>query len=218
MRGESAKASLVKGGFCIAVATLAASIASVVVESASNAGWFGAGDYTDHSYRDLPPALISVMFFLGAYVVVRLRAELSCSDAAIDAVRIVRGALSHNLLRAMPVIFPIQIAMLYAMESLEQRVVYGHVLGGTIWLGGPSVVALGLHMLICAVAVLVVSTAVRSITDAAANIIRRIRELVLVTPRDARPVFYRENPTAVGHLPTPILCRIGERAPPLLTA
>ena len=38
---------------------MAAAIADPLVEFASNAGWFGAGNFTDHSNLDVVPALFA---------------------------------------------------------------------------------------------------------------------------------------------------------------
>jgi hypothetical protein len=207
--------------FCMVAAVVAAAFADPLVELASNAGVFGSGNFTDHSNLDVLPAL-GVGLLLGiALLAAGVRKLLTRGAVASPATRL--GA-SHDrprpglLAQLVPAIFATQIAALYAMETAEQFVVAGHALGGTIWLGGPVPVSLAVHALIGIIATFVIGRTLVPFTRTAARIVVFLRGSTTVAARGPRRAFAQFRHPANFRRSTPLVCRIGERAPPLLTA
>jgi hypothetical protein len=191
--------------FCCAVAFVSAAIADPLVEAASNAGWFGPGVFTDRSTLDVVPVLLAGVAFCLLYLVVRVRGILRSSKAA----------LGSSIAVLLPLTFAIQIVLLYGMETTEQVVVWGHVLGGTIWLGGPVLVSLAAHAVICAAIAFAAIRPLRLLATTAAGVIRLIRALATLTVRSASPIALRHRNVLTFDRSAFALCSVGERAPPL---
>jgi hypothetical protein len=200
--------------FCLAVAVVSAATADPLVEYISNAGWFGRGSFTDHSTLDVLPAL-TIGAFLGVLLVIhKVRGALR--DRGVGPshfVRASREALDVGMLPFLCRAFALQIAVLYAMETCEQYVVYGHALGATIWLGGPAPLSLGLHALVCALVAAALARTVRTCAQGALRVIAFIRTRAILVGRDT-PAQCRRHATVFGRL-APLARRFGERAPPL---
>jgi hypothetical protein len=202
--------------FCLAVAVIAAAVADPLVEAASNAGWFGPGSFTDHSNADVLPAFALGCGFVALYVALRVRGALaaSCGNAQ-TALGVSKEALGYRVPALLPAIFFIQLIALYSMETAEQFAVWGHGLGGTIWLGGPVVVSLTTHAVSCVAFTLLVARAIRSMATAALRVIHLMRAGATLLPLRPTPRVgsYRD---AVGSSWTAFAPRsLGERAPPL---
>jgi hypothetical protein len=135
------RANVVRTLFAVAAAIAAASATDPIVEALSNSGFFGPGRFTDHSSVDVVPAAILAALICLAVVIFRARESWMRQWAPHVGAR--------SLPRMLPAIFIIQIAALFAMESLEQNAVYGHPLGGALWLGGPALFSLLLHAVGC---------------------------------------------------------------------
>ena len=203
--------------FCIAVAAIAAAIADPLVETASNHGLFGAGNYTDHSNLNVVPTLLAGLLFVALQLFLRTRSQLACQPVP-DWLGASRFALSAERVPAlMPACFVLQLAVLYLMETAEQLIVAGHPLGGTIWLGGPIVVSLAVHAVLCALTALAIAGGARAFTRAAVQIIRLIRA---IATRCARGPLRTAHQTyrRLARECAPLPCRIGERAPPFSIA
>jgi len=201
--------------FVLAVAWIAAAAADCLVEGLSNAGFFGPGSYTDHSNLDVLPTLIAGAAFVALHLALRVRAAFD--PAAPSLLRAGSAALSSGFARLLPAIFALQIVTLFAMESTEQRIVAGHLLGGTVWLGGPVLAALAIHAVICAIAAFSLAGAIRLCARTAVRIIVLLRAVVVPRAHAAlSPFHYRSRGMALRR-PAPVLCRIGERAPPYAT-
>lgn len=196
--------------FCATVAVLAAAMADPLVERASNAGFFGPGTFTDNSNLDVVPALCVGAIFILATALLRARSTLSLRLKAAG-----NAMTPASLARMLPAIFTLQIAVLFGMETVEQYAVYGHGLGGTIWLGGPVAVSLAIHALVCLCAAVLVARTMKSIAHSVVRLVRIFRAFVTLRAHGAAPharaarefLFYRKL--------APIACRIGERAPPV---
>ena len=99
------KPASIRFWYGIAAAVIAAAIADPMIESASNAGWFGPGILTDHSNLDVLPALICGAIFVACFLTLRVRrdalARLACLSAR-TTVRILRRfrALATRALHA----------------------------------------------------------------------------------------------------------------------
>lgn len=199
--------------FVFAVALVAAAIADPSIESASNAGWFGPGNFTDHSTLDVMPALIA-----GAAVVLVLLALRTFGlFHAVDGKSLLRAsdqALADGPGRLLPLTYALQLALLFGMETLEQFAVYHHALGGTIWLGGPAVISLLGHAVACVAVAFIAARTIRAVAAIAARVIS-----IVCAPATLRAqpdgLILRRSGAFNRYYVLPTRCRIGERAPPL---
>jgi hypothetical protein len=188
--------------FCLAVAVIAAAVADPIVEFVSNAGWFGPGSFTDRSNLDVFPALLAGSGVLALYLIGAARAVLAGT------------ALPRRLASLVPAIFVLQIAALYVMETAEQLIVGGHTLGPAVWLGGPILASLAIHAAFCVTITFWIARSARGL----ALTTLRVIALIASTGSFAVHLFEilptrRSDERSFRQL-APVLCRIGERAPP----
>jgi hypothetical protein len=202
--------------FCLAVAVVAAAIADPLIEGASNAGFFGRGNFTDHSNADVVPALIAGACLAAAFLALRVRALLTSGTPQSGFLRASDEALRGGIARLLPAAFTLQIATLFAMETLEQYAVYGHGLGGTLWVGGPVLMGLAIHAALCALVFIAAARSIHSLAAATACVIRRVLALAAFPLHGSRPIAIRRREAVSLARSRPVLCRIGERAPPSL--
>jgi hypothetical protein len=200
--------------FCLAAGVIAAAIADPIVEFASNAGWFGAGNFTDHSYLDVLPALFAGGAFVAVVVILRVRGALLGREAAPGLLRASRDALRSGVAALLPVTIAIQLCALYVMETAEQVAIFGHPLGGSIWLGGPVLLSLAVHASIGVLVGFAIAWAVRALTSTTLRFIRLVRALAAFPVHGMAPIGLRALRAIAFDLSCPVLCRIGERAPP----
>ncbi|MBV8750518.1 MAG: hypothetical protein JO103_12490 [Candidatus Eremiobacteraeota bacterium] len=196
--------------FCLAAAVAAAALTDPLVEGASNAGWFGSGNFTDRSTLDVVPTLLVGALLAAFYVAVSARPLLSAR------VRAVRDVAARPLAPLLPAIFALQLVVLFAIETVEQVVVYGHPLGGAIWLGGPIVIALATHAVACVVLTVLVARALRALTSVAVRIACRVLAVRGVRALDALFAVRLAPAAALVRRPHPLAARAGKRAPPFL--
>jgi hypothetical protein len=191
--------------FTLAAAVIAAAIADPLVEAVSNAGWFGPGNFTDHSSLDVVPALVMGAMLIAICIALRIRREL---------LRASGEALRADIGRLLPALFATQLAVLWTMETCEQVVVAGHPLGGTVWLGGPMWFSLAVHAVIGLGVAFGVAHAICACASTTVRMIRRIRALAMRALHDPTPLaLRRRGRICLGHR-APVRCRIGNRAPP----
>lgn len=190
-------------GFSLAVAVIATAIADPIVEFASNAGWFGSGSYTDHSNLDIVPALLAGVGLLALLLVRRAPAILAGQ------------ALPSGIAALLPTIFTLQVVTLYLMESAEQLIVWGHAFGPTVWLGGPPAISLAIHAAICLAVTFAIARSKRTLAATTLRVIRLITAIASFTERATAPVPVCRTRNACFKKFLPVLCTIGERAPPL---
>jgi hypothetical protein len=202
--------------FCLAVGVIAAAIADPLVEFASNAGWLGAGNFTDHSYGDVVPALVAGVALTAVVVALRVRRAMLGCGAAPGLLRASRYALRPGIARLLPFAIAIQLCALFVMETAEQVAVFGHALEGTVWLGGPLLLSLAVHAAICTLVAFAIARAVSALTETTLRVIRRVRDLAAFPVHGARPIGLRGLQSEAFDLTWPVVCRIGERAPPSL--
>lgn len=185
-----------------AAALTAAAVTDPLLEGLSNRGAFGPGIFTDGSNADVIPALVLGLLFALGWIAARIKPSL-VGDADI------RFSL------ALPGVFALQIPCLFAMESLEQFAVYGHFFGGSVWLGAPVLVALGGHLIGCAIFTALVVRAARSclrrIVNAVRLAIEYLRRICYADPAIQRRAEAR-TPRAIFQ---PALSALRGRAPPL---
>jgi hypothetical protein len=187
--------------FGFAVAALAAAVGDVVVETLSNRGTFGPGRFTDGSNADVLPvvALGALLLFGFLGYCIRRRSVKTLSFAAA--------------LRIVPAIYIAQIALLWSMETLEQLLVVGHWFGGGVWLGGPVLVSLAAHALICALVTVLALAFIRFLEPRALRVIRALRAIAVRPLVPALSTAFEERP--VHAVRKPSIERRAKRGPPL---
>jgi hypothetical protein len=216
--GQASNPRAVRIWFCAAVALIAASIADPLVESASNAHWFGPGNFTDHSTWDVIPALLAGLVFVGLYLLLRIRNSLAERGRTPGWLRRANDALGQNILRLVPLICVAELIVLYLMETAEQRFVYSRIIGGTLWLGGPIVVSVTVHAASCAIVAFVAAKSLRALADATIRLVLLIHSFVATTLRRARATFIDLTEDVGRICPSGVLGHVGERAPPIPVA
>jgi hypothetical protein len=132
--------------YLFAVAFVAAGVGDPVVESVSNTGIFG-GNYADNNHLGVVPTLCAGLFLAMEIIALRLfealrRSTNGSRDSLLD---IARNIGSGTVVRDFPMILALQLLALFALESTEQLVAGGKLLGGTAWLGGPILFSLAAH-------------------------------------------------------------------------
>jgi len=193
----------VRLGFCATLAVISAALADPLVEFASNSGWFGPGTFTDHSNLDVVPALAAGLGLMVLYLIRKARL-------------LVGGrAFLRGVVPMLPAIFVLQIAVLCAMETTEQFVVFGHAFGPTIWLGAPPAISLAIHAAICVAIALWFGRSARTLAATTLRVIRLIRAIATLAARNTAVVGRRVFEARCFNDLAPVLCRIGERAPPI---
>jgi hypothetical protein len=214
----SAAGRAARGTFAVASAVTAAALGDPIVEGLANAGVFGAGRFTDRSTADVLPALLVGVLIAAIYVASLIRRFLAPEWRAAgwlqQSALILNGA---SVRRMLPLMLVLQIVVLLVMETIEQRAVFGHLLGGSLWLGGPVAASIAIHALVGVLVAFVFAQSLRRVATRVAAIIRFALRLMLAL---ADPVRARRC-DLVGlpprRLPLGHLAHLGERAPPLCT-
>jgi hypothetical protein len=204
--------------FLMAAALIAAALGDSIVESLSNAGVFG-GSYHDDNHGSVLPTLL-----IGALVVLEIVAvrcfELLRQRPAGSRGWIVDLATNVSMRKPLldfPLVFALQMTTLFAMESSEQVLAGGKLLGGTAWLGGPAVASLVTHALLGWSALLLLRHVMRALLAVLVSFARvaidfislaRMREASIFVSRRDEPRRNRARSVRARH--------IGGRAPPLL--
>ena len=204
--------------FALAAAVTAAATIDPIIERLSNAGLFGAGIFTDHSYADVLPALgagILCSFIFVALATLRLLGSrgLVARWLAVPA----RELDPISVRRMLPVIFALQVGVLFVIETAEQYFVYGHLLGGTLWLGAPAPISLGLHFIGCILISFTLSRALRSCAYRVVAIVRRVLQCIIVLGIDPHSTP-RAPFVELVHVFEPLLNHPRVRPPPLPAA
>jgi hypothetical protein len=159
--------------FGLAVAAISAAVGDIVVESLSNHGVFGPGHFTDGSTCDVAPVTIIGVVLFAAFLFRRIQ----------RAIRRISATLSvRAVLHMLPAVFTLHIALLFVMETLEQQIVLGHLLGGTVWLGAPAVASVLLHLVITMAIAFLALAAVRFLEPHALQFIRTLLASIIFPP------------------------------------
>jgi hypothetical protein len=203
--------------FLIAAALIAAAIADPVVESISNTGVFGGG-YDDNNHLGVVPTLLAGLLLAAEMLVMRFIeiVRRSANRSHRSLIDVARGFAARPIARDFPCVFAVQLLALVALESSEQLIAGGELLGGTAWLGGPIVFSLLMHGLIGAGCTLALGVCMRSILQAFASIVLTvIRFTWLAIARTAGSgLDLDRQDTVCWRAQAPHVCRIGGRAPP----
>lgn len=205
--------------FLVAVALLAAALGDALVESISNTGIFGP-QYFDHNHLSIVPTLIAGGALALEGAVARCVALWRCAlDARRDWLGDAATSIAmHPPLRDVPAVFAMQLLALFAMESTEQVVFAGKLLGGTAWLGGPVLFSLALHALLALGCTFLLGWTMRGIAAAFASfVVSAIACAAITLPREpAATIRRRRDVPAFVRPQAPHARQIGERAPPFL--
>ena len=185
----------------------AAAVIDPAVEWLANAGFFGPGRFTDHSNLDVIPVLVLGLLFSVIFV-------------AGHAQRIARRFASEigSIPKLLPAIFVVQLLVLCSMETVEQIVVTGAPLGGTIWLGGPALISLALHALGCLACTWLLARMLRWSAQVVVAVVSLIRELFATRAAGRTPRRSRASEIAPSRFLEPILAHLNGRAPPVPSA
>lgn len=204
--------------FCMAAAVTAAALVDPMVERLSNAGVFGRGNFTDHSTLDVLPALTVGITLAAAVVAFAVWRLLTNRVYAPQWLReSADEVISSPLLSVVPAVFVLQLVTLFAMETLEQIAVTGHVLGPAIWLGGPIAFSLLLHLIGSFAATWLFSRVLRAAARTIATAVRFVLQ-TFIAVCEPRPVLRANRVEALpARFIEPIIARLKGRAPPYLS-
>ncbi len=205
--------------FLLAVALIAAAVADPVVESIANTGILG-GHFADDNHTSVIPTLLGGLLLVLEIVAVRCIDMLrrAPNRSRVRFADIARGIGTRSTARDLPCLFAMQLAVLFLMESTEQLVVGGTLLGGTAWLGGPVLFSLAMHALIGAGSLFAMQRIVRAVVKALASLVGIAIEFILLARNlgESWLTFRRRDEPACLRAQAPHVRQIGGRAPPLL--
>lgn len=201
--------------FVCAVAFVGAVAGDALIEGLSNSQLLWRGNYTDHSSADLLPMSIVAGLTVAVVLALFLKHRLGTWKPATRALVLAasRALAARGVVRLIPAIYLLQLATLFGMESIEQVAVYGHLFGGTVWLGGPVAVSLCAHLVIAAVFTLALARCLTVLADMLAYIVGRILAHVLARSRE-RVALGSRTDEPHGERYHVWSARTGERGPP----
>jgi hypothetical protein len=203
--------------FLFAVAFVAAGLGDPVVESVSNTGIFG--QYVDNNHLGVVPTLLAGAVVIAEVLVLRfLEAWRRSTDSRGSLIHIARDFGSRSVARDFPLIFALQLLSLFAMESGEQLVAGGKLLGGTAWLGGPILFSLIAHAIIGGLCTFALDACMRAIVQAFASLVQTAVRFIWLAVARACADPFRLDLRAIwfARAQAPHVREIGGRAPPLL--
>lgn len=204
----------IRGIFVVAVSFGAATIGDSVLEGTSNSGLLWHGHYTDNSSLDLLPTCAFAVLALLATLWLLVREQVSGPVRAL-MYSMPRALSARCVLRVLPAIAVLQLGTLWAMETTEQTVVYGHPLGGLLWLGAPAAIAVLVHAIIGSASAFAVAA---GLTLSARHLVRVIRSAIADLITLGRPrVLTGLRPRAVRvpdlHMRSARRCKRGPPTP-----
>jgi hypothetical protein len=203
--------------FFLAIALIAAALTDPFVESVSNTGLLGRG-YSDNDHLGvLPTLLVGTVLALGIAAmrcVEVWRRETATErhwlgDAAKDF-------SARSPIRDLPLIFGLQLCALFLLESSEQLLDGGHLLGGTVWLGGPIAFSLATHGLVGAACTYALGAFMRAFVRIFRVFVRTALHFIwLSATRKCKGIGLRRT-ERLHHVRPPRVHQVGGRAPPRL--
>ena len=203
----------------MAVALVAAALADPMVETVANTGIFG-GHYADNNHVGVIPALLVGAVLACEIVIMRcLRLlEPSRTTERTRLIAVARSVSTLDGLRDLPFVFAMQIFALFLLESAEQLVLGGKLLGGTSWLGGPIAFSLLAHAVVGATCTFALGACARAVVRAFASFVySAIRYIWLAMARATGGSFrFGVRNAFRARAQSPHVRQIGGRAPPLL--
>ena len=205
--------------YVAAVALIAAASSDLVVEAIADSGAFG-GAYFDSDDSSIVPSLFAAMTLAAAVIGGHMSAACTRSRARRrDWLANVAGDVArHAPLRHLHDVLGLQFAALFAMESAEQQLSHGHLTGGLLWLGGPPLVSIAIHVAIGAACTLGAGWLMRVSVPRFASLVCSALEFVLCArgPQSAACFVLRRDAVAFHHAPAVRSGRLSGRAPPFL--
>jgi hypothetical protein len=209
---------LFREGYLAGAALIAAALGDPLVENVSNTGIFGT-HYSDTNHISIVPALVAGVLLV--LVIIGLRCVEMCMVSAGGRrdwlVDVATAISTRSPARDFPCVFGMQLAALFAMESTEQVLLGGKLLGGTVWLGGPIAFSLLTHAVIGAGCILLLKWFVRSMLATFASLVCIALEFILITRTYGvlGALLRRSEEPECHRAQAPHVRQIGERAPPL---
>jgi len=204
--------------FLIAVALVAAALGDAVVETVANSGLVGRG-YADDNHLSVVPTLVAGGL-LALDVARRRCLELLRRGKAERPdwlIAFARQSGAASPWRDAALVFTLQLAALFAMESAEQLAVGGKLLGGNAWLGGPILFALLAHALIAIGCTFALAFFGRALLGTIATLVRDVLEsilLVLARGADSGVAAGRRRRAPLRRAFAAHARQFGDRAPP----
>lgn len=204
-----------RGIFACAAAVTGAALVDPLVEALSNAHVFGPGLYTDRSNADVIPALSVAAVFSGLFIVLAVQKILRQEVAVARWLRPYATQFSITSVRGLlPLIFAVQLAVLYSMETAEQLVTSGHIMGPTIWLGAPVLLSLAFHAAGCAVVTFGLSRLLSALTKRIVDVVRAVLQFVIIRRNLGSGCHLPIEPITISERLKPFIERLKGRAPP----
>jgi hypothetical protein len=194
--------------FLMAVALVAAAIADPMVETIANTGVLGRG-YADNDHSSVIPTLI-----IGGILALLV---LSTRAWGLALARRVAERSPHDDL---PYILVLQFVTLFGMESAEQLLDGGRLLGGLVWLGGPAWFSVLVHVTIGILCTFLISRSIRALARHCAAFVSIALEFILCMRRHVTATRFtqRRDDATCRNAAQVCVRQTGERAPPLLLA
>jgi hypothetical protein len=206
--------------FLLAIALVAAAIGDPLVETIANTGAIGRG-FSDNNHLSVIPTLIAGLLLVSLAIGRRcLDLCRHCPRRGDWVIETAKRFCERPPLDDLPYVIFLQFAALFVMESTEQLVFGGRLLGGAAWLGGPIFFSVVAHALIGAVCCIAITQNARAIVKRFATLFAgTLNFILLVLHRQSCALFAprRSEPTPRA-LQILDVRRIGERAPPALLA
>ena len=204
--------------FLAAVALLAAAIGDPLVETISNTGVFGHG-YDDNNHLSVIPTFVACALLALFVIASRCRDAIRRIDRTQAGDWLATGAAvvaGRSPLLDVPAVIALQLAALFAMESVEQVALGGKLAGGLAWLGGPIVFSVLTHALIGTACTLLCAFSLRSLVRSIASLVREALDVILclISREDERFFLRRREGKSLLRVRAPQTSRLRGRAPP----
>lgn len=207
--------------FLIAAALIAGGFGDPLVETIADTGIFGAG-YHDTNHLGVLPALLCGLVLTIEIALLRciqaFRGDSRTSRERLIAVAERLGA--RSALRVVPIVFVLQLGVVFAIETIEQLLTGGGLRSGLEWLGGPIAFSLGVHALLALVVTIGLAALTRAIAAVLLSLVHLAFAFIALRPvrRGAAPSHQWLDGASCRQRRSPRARRIGGRAPPFLFA
>jgi hypothetical protein len=218
-----ASAAMRRAFLFLAAAAISAVVSDCVIENAAQLGLYGQS-FAEHDQRSAICTLTAGVVLVLAAALIALLERLRIRQTVVPDHDWVADAAHHIATkvswRALAPTLGAALLVRYAMESSEVLSNTGHLAVGLGWLGGPLVVALAVHAVCCALALLGLTALMRSLDDAMHLLVATIIALLaaLDTLLVRKSVAVRGDRRRAAHRSSPLARALGERGPPSLVA
>jgi hypothetical protein len=203
--------------YLAAVALIAAAVSDLLVEAIANSGAFGSA-FFDTDDSSIVPSLFAAMLLAGGVIGGHMSAACRHSRAGRRdwLANVAADVARHSPLRHLRLIIGLQFGALFAMESAEQYLAHGHILGGLLWLGGPPLASSACHVAVGVLCTLGAGWLMRVSVPRFASLVCSALEFVLCarSPKGAPSFVVRRDAAVFHYAQTARAGRISGRAPP----